>query len=272
MYAGFITHKHTIKRLGVHQRLDAAAYRMVRGYFSAASFPPIKQITHFEGANGPDDLKFKPTTHDGPNHFYNPTTGEGDLPTSVDHHYRALVRALSSHDQVKAAFEASWLAHFVADGLTPAHHHLLEDAFEQAIGGKIPVMGKIKGLASGPGAFKKNWMIWVDQRIITAHQNFEIGMAAALLGRPIRARLDPVKLAQAREVGYMQFFKNEAKEVSHLDLYEEFREKGWSSHMAASVRNQVAPAAVQAIGIIWLLAYLEAGFKDAKQVALAATV
>jgi len=266
MYAGFVTHKHTIKKLGVHQRLDAAAYRMVRGYFSAETFPPIKQILHFEGANGPDDLKFKLPRLDGPNHFYNPETGEGDLPASVKLHYETLVIALAAHDEVKAAFEASWLAHFVVDGLTPAHHHLPEDEYA-AVGGEAPVHAKIKGLASGPGALKKNWKIWVDQRIVTTHQTFEIGIAAAMLGRPVKIKLDPIKLARAQKIGYMKFFKEEATESARLDLYSQFRAKGWSSRMAAQVRHQIAPAAVQTVGIIWILAYLEAELKSAKQLA-----
>lgn len=275
MYAGFVTTKHVIKRLGIHQRFDIAAYTMVESYFRPGSFPAVKQILHFEGINGPDGLKVKSPGQADPSHFYDPLHDKGELPVHIAGHYRGLVEALTERDMVRAAFESSWLAHYVVDGLTPAHHQLLEDEIARICGGQVPLKGIVKYVASGEGKFdslKKNWAIWGGKGIFATHQNFEVGIAVALLGRPGKTRLDDAKLARARRIGLLPFFKEEARQTAKLGVYERFQEKGWTGEMAGIVKNQIAPQATQAVGIAWLLAYLEAGAQEVKQVRKAATV
>ena len=247
MYSGFVTHRHSIRRIGIHQRLDSAAYRMVRTYFAPGSFPSVKQILHFEGVNGPDGLKIKSPGSADPDHFYDPISDTGDVPKHIISHYKQLVAGLEAEDMVRAAFEASWLAHYVVDGLTPAHHVLITKEIERICGGQLPQKGKFKYVATGEGAVKKNWAIWGTKGIIPMHHGFEVGIAASMLGRPMRVRLDPVKLAKAREIGYLQYFKEEAIEVSHLGIYQEFIQKGWTASIAASVRNRIAPVAIQLV-------------------------
>ncbi len=261
MYSGFVTHKHVIKRLGIHQRFDMAAYTMVRGYVKAGSFPTIKQILHFEGVNGPDGLKIKSPGQADPSHFYDPLHDKGELPEHITGHYDGLVAALAAADMVRAAFEASWLAHYVVDGLTPAHHQLIEDEIAEITDGQLFVRGWIKYVALGQGPLdlvRKNWAIYGGKGVISTHHNFEIGVATALLGRPLRTQLDDTKLAHARSIGLLPFFKEEARQSARLGVYERFQAKGWNNQTAAVVRRQIAPQAVQAVGIAWLLAYLEA--------------
>jgi len=273
MYSGFITHRHSYKRIGVHQRLDRASYRMIKNYFAAGSFPSIKQILHFEGVNGPDGLKVKSPGVADPDHFYDPLADTGELPKHVVHHYKKLVKVLEQRDMVRAAFEASWLAHYVVDGLTPAHHVLLSAEIDRVCGALPTREGKfLKYRATGEGSIKKNWAIWGTKGIIPTHHNFEVGIATAMLGRPVRVRLNQAKLARAREIGYMAYFKEEALAVAKLDIYTEFQQKGWTTGIAAAIRTQIAPAAVQTVGVIWLLAYLDAGLADVKKVALAEAV
>lgn len=266
MYSGFITHRHSYKRIGVHQRLDRAAYAMIHSFCAPGSFPSIKQIVHFEGVNGPDGLKVKSPGVADPDHFYDPLTDTGELPEHVASHYKKLVKVLGQHDMVRAAFEASWLAHYIVDGLTPAHHVLISAEIERVCGAVPNRDGKfVKYIASGEGSIKKNWAIWGAKGIIPTHHNFEVGIATVMLGQPVKTRLDQAKLAHAREIGYMAFFKSEAHQIAKLDIYTEFKEKGWTSGVAAAIRTQIAPAAVQTVGIIWLLAYLEAGLVDVKK-------
>ncbi len=274
MYSGFITHRHSIKRIGVHQRLDSATYRMVHGYFAPGSFPSLKQILHFEGINGPDGLKIKSPGLADPDHFYDPVADTGDLPNHVATHYQELVKVLHQRDLVRSAFEASWLAHYIVDGLTPAHHVLLSEELDRICGGPLPDReGKFfKYMANGEGSIKKNWAIWGTKGVIPLHHGFEVGIASTMLGRPVRVKFDQAKLARANRIGYMAFFKEEALEVAKLDLYTKFQDKGWTASMARTIRTQIAPAAVQAVGIIWMLAYLEAGLQDVKKVAALATV
>ena len=71
-------------RLGIHQRFDMAAYKMIERYLPKGSFPALKDIWHFEGYNGPDGLnvkakgitKLKPRQEGDPkpSHFYDPVT------------------------------------------------------------------------------------------------------------------------------------------------------------------------------------------------------
>lgn len=271
MYSGFVTPKHVIKRLGIHQRFDIAAYEMVRPYFKAGSFPAIKQILHFEGINGPDGLKVKSPGQADPSHFYDPLHDKGELPEHITGHYDGLVAALTDGDMVRSAFEASWLAHYVVDGLTPAHHQLLEDEIAEICGGELPIRGFFKYVISGGGtmdSLRKNWAIWGGKGVISTHHRFEVGIAAALIGRPVRTQLDTAKLAHATSVGPLAFFKEEARQTARLGIYQRFQEKGWTNQAAAIVKRQIAPQTVQSTGIVWLLAYLEAGADLAKQVAM----
>ncbi len=271
MYAGFITHRHALKRFGVHQRLDQAAYDTVEPFLATGSFPPAKQILHFEGPNGPDGLKVKSPGQEDPAHFYNPLTDKGEVPQHINDHYKKLVAALRAHDQVRSAFEASWLAHYVVDGLTPAHHFPEQALIGKIKGGDFPVKGRFKFLARGEGALKKNWAVWGGNGVMATHQNFELGVAMALVGKSLKEPLDEVKLAQARQTGYLDFFKAQAHSVAKLDLYSKFQTKGWTAQIGAVVKNQVIPLTIQTVAIIWLLAYLEAGMIEVQKLALAAT-
>src|SRR5665213_967054 len=127
MYSGFVTHKNVIKRLGIHQRFDMAAYRMMEPYLSPGVFPDLREILHFEGYNGPDGLKVKSPNLPQPSHLYDPDNDTGEVPGHIQHHYDKLVASLESGDMIRAAFDASWMAHYICDGLTPAHHFPLEE-------------------------------------------------------------------------------------------------------------------------------------------------
>jgi hypothetical protein len=252
MYAGFITTKRVVKRLGIHQKLDTSAFKMVAPYFKHGSFPTLKEILHFEGLNGPDGVKVKSLGQHDPSHMYDPVNDNGVLPRLIRAHYAKLVKSLRTGDKVRTAFEAAWLAHYVVDGLTPAHHYPYDEKKEE-----------ILGKESEHGLFKKGWLWMGGKGVLSTHLNFEMGVASTLLVFPIRAKLDDAKLAEARRLGIMKFFKQEARAVADLDLYEQFYKDGWTAEMATIVRKQIAPHTTQIVGIIWLLAYLEATQQEA---------
>jgi hypothetical protein len=264
MYAGFITTRRVVKRAGIHQRLDMAAYKMIERYLPEGTFPSIKDILHFEGYNGPDGLKakgglrYKTKDDHNPSHLYDPLTDIGEVPMHIANHYVALVESLKASDMIRAAFEASWMAHYVGDGLTPAHHFPLEDKIAEA------AEKSAKAFASGDegkvrSMLKKNWAIWGAKGHMTTHMNFELGMAFGLLLFPIHPEFNDHELARARSLGPVDYFKSEAREVASLDLYDRFYREGWNNDIATTIKNQLAPQAAQTIGIIWLLALLEAG-------------
>lgn len=243
MYAGIISRKRTIKRLGVHQRFNGAAYKMIESFLAPGTFPSIKDIHHFEGINGPDGLKLKADWVQSSNHIYDPSSGGGNVPRQITAHYYTLVEALRDGDLLRAAFEASWLAHYVTDGLTPAHHHPLDEFKRKAYKGS-----RLKG----------HFQYFGKKGAMGTHANFEVGIVAALIVSPIKMFLDHDKFAQARRLGPVAFFQQEAREVAKLNLYDKFCAKGWTAELARTVKKVLAPQASHVIGIIWLLAYLEA--------------
>jgi hypothetical protein len=269
MYSGFITSKRTLPAVGVHQRFDRAAYRLIAPYVNPAEFAAIRQIIAFEGVNGPDGLKAKSPGRHQPGHLYNPVTDCGDIPDLIQSHFSTLVVALRDKDRVRMAFDAAWLAHYVCDGLTPAHHFPL-DARLAAYGANSKAQPKRflhAAMASGrtPAArLKNNWALWGGKGLLSTHFNFEIGVAATLVGRRVRVRFDPAVVAAAQAVGPVDYFKEQAKDIARLSMYEKFYEHGWNSELGRLVLRRLAPQTVQAIAAVWLLAYVEAGYRPAR--------
>jgi hypothetical protein len=254
VYAGFVTTKRVVKKIGIHQKFDTAAYRMIFPYLDRSLFPTLNQILHFEGINGPDGIKVKSLGHHDPSHMYDPVTDSGVLPELLASHYNGLVAALAKNDRVRASFEAAWLAHYLVDGLTPAHHYPYDAKKEELF-----------GCDSEVGSLRKHWHWLGGKGVLSTHVNFEMGVAATLLLYPIRCQLDDTELALARQMGPINYFKYMAKEMAEFNIYEKFYVKGWNVEMARSVRQVVAPLAARTVGIVWLLAYLEAGLQAVLQ-------
>ena len=129
--------KYSGKIVGTHQRLDRAArkllgQRLKKGQF----FPSTKEILAFEGTHGPDGLKRKSPGVDEPMHFIIPEDDDGQLIKMILDHQYNLRHALKTDNRVRAAFEAAWMAHAIADGLTPAHHFPYNDAVEELMTGR----------------------------------------------------------------------------------------------------------------------------------------
>jgi hypothetical protein len=258
MYSGFVTQTKVIKRAGIHQRFDMAAYRMIKPYLPAG-FPTLKDIIHFEGYNGPDGLKVKNPNEAELSHLYDPATDTGEVPMHVANHYQRMVECLKVGDPIRAAFEASWMAHFIGDGLTPAHHWPLEAKLYEAREAALDPALDTKDFARLMAHAKKHWVLWGSKGHYSTHFNFEMGVAFALIIVPIRATFDEAMLAHARKLGPIEFFKEQAREVATLNLYQRFYREGWNNEIATIIKNQVAPVTAATIGYIWLLAILEAG-------------
>src|SRR3954454_7661146 len=130
-----------------HQKLDRVARRHLKRALPADSFfPSIKQILHFEAEQGPDSVKLKQQNKvEQPWHFVDPfNASDTELHQQIRHHYNGLVIALKNRDEVRAGFEAAWLAHALVDGLTPAHHFPYEEELSRLRGGEG--RGSRKGL------------------------------------------------------------------------------------------------------------------------------
>ena len=83
----------------------------------------------------PDGIKRKSPGVDEPWHFIDPSDpSDTALVEMIMDHYANLVQALKKRNNVRAAFEAAWMAHAITDGLTPAHHYPLGEKIEELWG------------------------------------------------------------------------------------------------------------------------------------------
>lgn len=268
MYSGFITRKRVIKKIGTHQRFNSGAYRLISGFTRPGSFPELKKILHFEGLNGPDGLKIKSPGKDDPNHSYDPYSGEGEVIEQIQNHYAGLVRALRHKDMVRSAFEASWLAHFVTDGMCPAHHIIYHKEIDHLRPNPSVKSRWHKHVIKGDGlkdSIKRNWLVWGRGGIITNHLNFEMGMASMMLTKKGPESLTWDKVNSAWRLGACEFFKVEATKIANLKIYDSFCSQGWTAEIAKAVRRHVIPATAEALATIWILAYLEAELAEVSE-------
>lgn len=265
MYSGFITSRHAADWLGAHQKFNKIAYKQLHPHVQASKFPPLDRIQHFEGMNGPDGIKLKSIHRsDEPSHFYNPDTKSGPLLDHIKNHHQSLVVALGEQNISRAAFEAAWLAHTVVDGLTPAHHVPYEQELHEMYqsGGQNFHRRRNKVIIQGAtkrDALRQNWQMWGKDGLLSNHIHFELGVATVVIGSSFRGTIHHTKLKGAQRLGVVDFFKTEAKIIHHSHMYDQFQQTSWTAELARTVRRQLAPAIIQAVAIVWILAAEEAG-------------
>lgn len=250
--------------IGTHQKVDRIARRHLDELVGApAMFPTIREILHFEGSRGPDGIKLKSPGRDEPWHFIDPhDPSKGPLLGAIHDHQHNLTTALQKNDMIRAAYEASWLAHAVTDGLTPAH----QEAYEQ----QLAKMGsdhtkrtsiKQKMLVGGDtkrATLKNNWDYWGSKGIMTTHTLFEAGVATATkpfkfkTGMPHAHDLEELE-AEGFEATYTRF----VKEVASLNMYDEFKRTGWTNRLARETNNELLPRIIIAVTLAWYSALKE---------------
>ena len=253
--------------LGAHQKLN----RLARGRLSLllpkdSAFPGIKQIQHFEGVNGPDAIKRKSPAKDEPWHYYSPFNPEDtDLLDLITKHYTQLVQALKEHDEIRAAFEAAWLAHAIVDGLTPAHHYPYEEMLTELRGGAgIDTRTTIKDKLVLPGETRRaqvrnNWKMWGPRGLLATHGFFEFGVAAII--KPLSTKQIPLSekdVQDLEEHGLVEVFRRTAKEVSSLGMYDTYMKAGWTPRLARQIRKHLVPAIVKVVTLAWYSAAVAA--------------
>lgn len=269
MYSGSTITSFSGRLLGAHQKIDRMARRNLERLSPHCNFPGVKSILHFEGRHGPDAIKRKSPAKDEPWHYLKPfDPNDTQLIELIESHYRKLIKALKTKDEVRASFEAAWLAHAVVDGLTPAHHYPYEEKLvELRSGGSIKDRNTIGKKLVMPGMsvghqVKNNWKMWGPKGLFTTHAAFEMGIAfliVPLKSRRVQLTADKINEFQAQSIG--QWFRSRAQEIDRLELYEAFYKSGWTVGLAHRVRRQLTPALVQAVALVWYGATLEAGQK-----------
>lgn len=266
MYSGSTFTSYSGQILGAHQKIDRVARRHLQKLMPDNHFPKISTILNFEGDNGPDGIKRKSPAKNEPWHYIMPfDKTDTQLIGLIEGHYEQLVKALKAKDDVRAGFEAAWLAHAIVDGLTPAHHYPYEEKLVELMSGKgIHHRNTIKLKLVMPGKnrkhqIKNNWKMWGPKGLFVTHSTFELGVATLILPMKL-AKAMPTKLDiekfKSQPLG--QWFRTEAQDIDSLGLYDTFYKFGWTLPLSYKVRRLLAPALVRAVTLVWYGALTEA--------------
>lgn len=267
MYSGSTLTAISGRLLGAHQKIDKAARRHLERLAPACRFPSSNAILHFEGDNGPDAIKRKSPAKDEPWHYLMPfDMADTQLLGLIADHYKKLVGALVADDQVRAAFESSWLAHAVVDGLTPAHHYPYEEKLVELRSGKgIETRTTIKAKLVMPGETRSkqlnnNWKMWGPKGLFTTHAAFEWGVATLIVPLSFKRSLpSPGDIDAFQKQSIETWYRRVAQDVARMNIYDEFYSAGWTIRLARQVRRELAPILVSTVATIWFAAVSEAG-------------
>jgi hypothetical protein len=253
--------------MGAHQKIDRAARRRLEELLPGSGFPTIRRILSFEGTNGPDGIKRKSPAHDEPWHFIQPFD-ETDtiLLDAVTDHYKLLVSALRADDNVRAGFEAAWLAHAMVDGLTPAHHFPYEAELAELRGGQgKETRASLKEKIVLPGDTRReqlsnNWKMWGTKGLMTMHGGFEWGVATIIMPMRFKGKVSVSRIEAEHvvEYGIAPWFRRVVQDVARLELYDAFYDNGWTNKLAKDIRRKLAPTLVRSVATAWAAAALEA--------------
>lgn len=250
-----------------HQKLDRVAYRHLQTLLPNKDFfPKLSTILHFEGPNGPDAPKLKKHEHvEQPWHFIDPL----DLTDTILHelindHFDQLVKALRIKDEVRAGFEAAWLAHALVDGLTPAHHYPYEKELAELRGEDRNTRKGLLGRAYVKGdtvrdSLLRSFKLIGPKGLLTSHALFEAGAYAVIAPLQLKRALPSAKdIELVSTHGIVGLFGQLAKEIADLKLFERYTVGGWTQRLSRDIRQELAPRMVRAILLAWYTAAHEA--------------
>lgn len=252
-----------------HQKLDRVARRHLAILTPQAFFPSIKQILQFEAGHGPDGAKLKRQPQGQPWHFIDPDdVSDTEIYDQIEHHYDNLCEALKTKDEVRAGFEAAWLAHALVDGLTPAHHYPYEQELSELRGGQN--RDTRKGLTGRlyvksntvSSSLKQSLKLIGPKGLLTSHAMFEAGAYTIIAPLKLKTALPSTEqIKTVIDKGVVEVFKDLATEIAEMDIYERFCKIGWTQTISQEVRRELAPRMVRMITLSWYAASLEAEAK-----------
>lgn len=272
MYSGTTLRNSSGNIMGAHQKIDRVSRRALEEAIPGVAFPDIRLLLHFEGKNGPDGVKRKSPAQDEPWHYYLPGSEEPqEILKDIQGHYDNLVAQLSVENWERAAFEASWLAHAIVDGLTPAHHYPYEEELAKIRGEGMETRDSIKDklLISGDTrlqALANNWKMWGAKGLMTTHGLFELGVASIISPLRLRRGYSSMEELKATEgVGIIAVFEAAAKDIDALRMYDRFYRLGWTKKLAKEVRLRLVPTICKTVTAAWYLAVKDAEHRSKQE-------
>ncbi len=273
MYSGTTLRNKSGRMMGVHQRIDRRAHKELRHLLPKRQyFPTSSNILHFEGLNGPDGIKRKSPGQDEPWHYIDPTDHDDNaLRDMIKDHMHNLTSALVAGNKERAAFEASWLAHAITDGLTPAHHYPLEEKLTELRDGEgLETRNTTRKKLVLPGKSRRhqllnNWEFWGAKGVMTTHFTFEWGVATTLatarLSGTAPSSNDIVRL---KNEGFMVLFDDALHRIKSLELYEEFARAGWTRRLARETKARLIPEIIRTVTLAWYSCAVRAAARSGK--------
>jgi len=267
MYSGTTLTKYSGRLFGAHQKIDKVAHRVLSEAVNTKHFPSKRQIIQFEGRNGPDGIKAKSPAQDEPWHYIDPfDPGDTQLLEIVESHRANLVKEIKAGNQIRAGFEASWLAHALVDGLTPAHHFPYEETLVELRKGegketrtslkeKLVMKGDTKS-----ELVKNNWRMWGFKGVMVSHGAFEFGVSAIV--SPLvfrRIKLTKQLTDNVLKIGFEEYYLQKLREIALWNMYDEFTRFGWTWSLSKKTRDDLIPVIIEVVAVVWYLAMHEAG-------------
>ncbi len=262
MYSGTTFRHSSGNVIGAHQRIDRVARRhLMRQLPGEAFFPTSQTILHFEGKNGPDGIKSKNPSVDEPWHFIAPDAGADDpMVKTITNHLFNLHAALVRRDEVRAGFEAAWLAHAIVDGLTPAHHVPLADKIEELWGKPHAERSSIRDKTIIKGSTRrdtlaKNWEYWGSKGVFSAHIGYELGVASSLVGKRFRSiGMTPLDIEAVEARGYIPYFLESLRDIHKTGCFDLYVKKGWTPKVASLTLRHDIPLIIKNVSLAWYAA------------------
>jgi hypothetical protein len=264
MYSGTTFRRGSGRIVGVHQKIDRVARRNLNKFvLKSLKFPGIRNILHFEGKNGPDGLSLKGSATDIPWHFIDPADpNDKALLIMINDHIYNLTEALKYKDNVRASFEAAWLAHAITDGLTPAHHYPLDDKIKELFGKTHNERRtlKDKNIIHGKNrrdTLSKNWEYWGAGGVFTAHLMYEMGVASTIAPEKFSEfSIKKSDIDYLIEVGFDVLYLESVQKIHNLNIYDNFTKSGWTVGLASETRTVLLPEIIRAVTLAWYQAAL----------------
>lgn len=265
MYSRATPFEKSDKLIGTHQKIDRAARLILRNLADEESldnFPSINLILKFEGKNGPDGIKTKSPGKDEPWHFIDLDSDNQQMINYITNHIHNLSTALAEEDDIRASFEAAWLAHAVTDSLTPAHQYPMGDKIIE-LSGQLPSdrdnLRKKMLLPGGSliNTARINWQYLGPKGVMSSHMLYELGIATLISPIAPRrfAQKPPETDVQAVLDGeFMDILGERIRLVAAKRYYQRFMAKGWNNRLALETKNELLPQISQTVALSWLAA------------------
>ena len=266
MYSRTIPLSKKTEKVATHQRLIRAARRATVPFLPTnTTFPPAKQIIHFEGKNGPDGLASKHSVGDEPTEFINPKDPtDRKLLAEIKNRIYNLHIAIKKKNHIRANFEAAWLSHIIIDGLTPPHHQPFKEQLKEIDPREAAeIDSRLKRIFTSGGdnaldTFALNWKRLGPHGVGTNHMMFEAGVD--LLVMPLsprhlsRVEITTAELKRVKSGRFISLYSDAVKKINSLRMFERYEKSSWTTDLATDVRETLIPEIVRMITLAWLAA------------------